>query len=197
MVFMTEAAKILGVDDERAVLQPHEVPELPHSFQIQHPYVDDVVDWSLPEGPILDDAGRLSYRNAVLHPEILAQLTAYKAALLDFIAEHNNAATTFGWQLVLDEVMVNALKHGHKADPRKAVKTRYGRVDNRIVVQVEDEGGGFDVDEAYRYDPTDLENMENSCGRGIFLVRSFMCEALWNDKGNAVLLKKTIVSPTN
>lgn len=193
---MLEAAKSLGADEQRTILKPSDIPELEHSFKLFHPHIDDVPDWQLPEGPIMDDAGRLSFRNAHIHPQILDQYILHKTLLLDCIGNLADERSVFQWQLALDEVFMNALKHGHKADPRLEVHARYGVVQNQFVVHVNDQGPGFDVDEIFRYDPTDLANIENTCGRGVMLMRSFMCEVLWNQAGNAVLLKKTVSPPT-
>ena len=53
---------------------------------------------------------------------------------------------------------------------------------------IRDEGAGFDPDALP--DPTDPANIEKTSGRGIFLMRAFMDEVLYNDVGNAVVLVK-------
>ena len=53
---------------------------------------------------------------------------------------------------------------------------------------IRDEGAGFDP--AALPDPTDPANIEMASGRGIFLMRAFMDEVLYNDVGNAVVLVK-------
>ena len=39
-------------------------------------------------------------------------------------------------------------------------------------------------------DPTDPANIERASGRGIFLMRAFMDEVLFNEVGNSVVLVK-------
>jgi DNA-binding response OmpR family regulator len=53
---------------------------------------------------------------------------------------------------------------------------------------VRDEGGGFD----YRQlpDPTDPLNLEKPSGRGLLLMRTFMDDVVFNDRGNQVTLIK-------
>ena len=55
---------------------------------------------------------------------------------------------------------------------------------------VRDEGPGFDPSQLP--DPTDPANLEKSSGRGILLMRTFMDEVTFNEKGNEVLLVKHI-----
>ena len=53
---------------------------------------------------------------------------------------------------------------------------------------VRDEGIGFD----YRQlpDPTDPHNLEKPSGRGLLLMRTFMDDVVFNDRGNQVTLIK-------
>jgi CheY-like chemotaxis protein len=53
---------------------------------------------------------------------------------------------------------------------------------------IRDEGGGFD----YRQlpDPTDPINLERPSGRGLLLMRTFMDDVVFNDRGNEVTLIK-------
>jgi anti-sigma regulatory factor (Ser/Thr protein kinase) len=57
-----------------------------------------------------------------------------------------------------------------------------------VVISVRDEGPGFNP--ATLPDPTDPDHIGCACGRGIFLVRTFMDEVRYNDKGNEVTLVK-------
>ncbi len=56
------------------------------------------------------------------------------------------------------------------------------------VFAIRDEGAGFDP--GALPDPTDPANIETASGRGIFLMRAFMDDVLYNDVGNAVVLVK-------
>jgi anti-sigma regulatory factor (Ser/Thr protein kinase) len=57
---------------------------------------------------------------------------------------------------------------------------------------IRDEGRGFD----YRQlpDPTDPLNLEKPSGRGLLLMRTFMDDVVFNDRGNEVTLIKRRVS---
>ena len=55
-----------------------------------------------------------------------------------------------------------------------------------MVVIIKDEGEGFDP--AALPDPTDAENIDRPCGRGVMLMRAFMDEVRYNARGNEVTL---------
>ena len=58
----------------------------------------------------------------------------------------------------------------------------------RAIFVIRDEGPGFDP--LALPDPTTPANLEKSTGRGILLIRAFMDEVTFNDKGNQVTLIK-------
>ncbi len=64
---------------------------------------------------------------------------------------------------------------------------------DEVVLVVRDEGPGFDL--ACIPDPTDLSWLERPHGRGILLMRTFVDEVNFNDKGNEVSLVKRRVQP--
>lgn len=94
----------------------------------------------------------------------------------------------FGMRLSLEEALVNAIKHGNQRDPNKSVRV-YCRICNeKVRIEIEDEGEGFDPDEVP--DPTKDENLDRPCGRGIMLMRAFLSLVEYNDTGNCVILEK-------
>ena len=94
----------------------------------------------------------------------------------------------FAVRLALEEAVVNAIRHGNKSDPNKRICVSYLVEDARIVISVEDEGSGFDLDSVP--DPTAEENLEADHGRGILLMRVYMDEVVYNERGNRVTLTK-------
>ena len=74
------------------------------------------------------------------------------------------------------ESVVNAIKHGNKGDPSKAVTVEFDMVPAaapcELVIRVRDHGEGFDPDQLP--DPLAPENLLKASGRGIFFMRSFM-----------------------
>jgi serine/threonine-protein kinase RsbW len=92
----------------------------------------------------------------------------------------------FAVRLALEEAVVNAIKHGHQGDTSKAVRVAYQVTPECVQLEVEDQGPGFRPDELP--DPLDPENLERACGRGVFLMRHYMHEVAYNERGNCVRL---------
>ena len=78
--------------------------------------------------------------------------------------------------MAVRETVINAITHGNKSDPAKLVFIDFDVVANGtsrdLVVLVRDQGAGFDSSQLG--DPLAPENILNTSGRGIFLVRQFM-----------------------
>jgi serine/threonine-protein kinase RsbW len=78
------------------------------------------------------------------------------------------------------ESVVNAIKHGNKNDQSKKVTVDFSPVPatgaEELVIRIEDQGEGFVPEEVA--DPLAPENILKSSGRGIFLIRNFMDEAV-------------------
>ncbi|WP_417385648.1 ATP-binding protein [Gimesia sp.] len=94
----------------------------------------------------------------------------------------------FSVRLALEEALVNAIKHGNRMSPDKSVEIQCWISDERVRVEIQDEGEGFD--RSHVPDPTLLENLERPCGRGIMLMGAFMNLIEYNDQGNKVTLEK-------
>lgn len=93
-------------------------------------------------------------------------------------------------RLCLDEILVNAIKHGNKEDIGKKVSVTLFTSQNQWSIRVEDEGEGFDPEELPQLQETD-EYWEAEHGRGIILISSYMDEIWYYDKGNRVQLTKS------
>jgi serine/threonine-protein kinase RsbW len=113
-----------------------------------------------------------------LQEQILRQLEELQ------FAEHD----LFGVRLALEEALVNAIKHGNRLDPTKNVRVQWIIDHERVVIEIEDEGEGFDPGDVP--DPTADENLERPCGRGIHLMRAFMTSIDYHGRGNRVVLIK-------
>ena len=75
--------------------------------------------------------------------------------------------------VALTEALSNAILRGNGDNPAKNVHGR-GDVDaKRLVVEVGDEGKGFDMDGSL-IDPTTPENLGREDGRGLFLMKKLM-----------------------
>ncbi len=94
----------------------------------------------------------------------------------------------FSVRLALEEALVNAIKHGNRMSPDKSVEIKCWISDERVRIEIQDEGEGFD--RSHVPDPTLLENLERPCGRGIMLMGAFMNLIEYNEQGNKVILEK-------
>jgi serine/threonine-protein kinase RsbW len=94
----------------------------------------------------------------------------------------------FAIRLALEEALSNAIKHGNRMDPQKLVEVSFDIDADRAVLTVTDQGLGFDP--ASVPDPTADENLEKPTGRGIMLMRAFMDEVCFNQRGNQVRMLK-------
>ena len=90
----------------------------------------------------------------------------------------------FGVRLALEEAIVNAIKHGHRYDPTKEVEIRYQIGTEQLLVEVEDEGPGFDP--AHVPDATAPENLERPSGRGLLLIRHYSTWVRHNAQGDCI-----------
>jgi serine/threonine-protein kinase RsbW len=103
-------------------------------------------------------------------------------------AHHVNEHDVFSIKLALEEALVNAIKHGNQMDRSKKVRIAYQLLPDRFHLQITDDGPGFDPSDVP--DPTAFENLERPCGRGLMLMRHYMTEVAFNERGNGVAMTK-------
>jgi serine/threonine-protein kinase RsbW len=102
-------------------------------------------------------------------------------------------SSCFAIRLALEEALSNAFKHGNKNDPNKVVRLEC-EVDRQVVViDIQDEGEGFDPGSIP--DPTAEENVEIPAGRGLTLMRAFMTEVNIAPPGNRVRMRFVKTNP--
>ena len=103
-------------------------------------------------------------------------------------AEGFSDGELFAVRLALEEALINAIKHGNRADPDKSITIATEMDDDTVAITVTDEGEGFDP--GHLPDPTADENLEKPSGRGIMLMRVYMDEVSFNKTGNQVRMVK-------
>ncbi|MDX2114615.1 MAG: ATP-binding protein [Planctomycetota bacterium] len=107
--------------------------------------------------------------------------------LLDAVNKaHYSEASSFAIRLALEEALYNAFRHGHRNLPEEPVRLNWRVRPDEVRITVEDRGPGFNPDAVP--DPTDAERLELPHGRGVMLMRAYMAEVHYNDRGNRVTL---------
>jgi serine/threonine-protein kinase RsbW len=92
--------------------------------------------------------------------------------------------------VAITEAVSNAILRGNRDDPAKHVHVRAEVRHERLVVEIEDEGAGFDVD-ASCVDPSP-ENIESEDGRGLFLMRKLMDTVERRDAPGGSVVRMTL-----
>jgi serine/threonine-protein kinase RsbW len=96
---------------------------------------------------------------------------------------------TLNVPVALTEALSNAILRGNRDDPRKRVYVRVRVDQSTLIIEVRDEGPGFDIDEC-TIDPTTPERLLSEEGRGLFLMQKLMdsVERFAGRPGNVVRL---------
>ncbi len=92
----------------------------------------------------------------------------------------------FAVRLALNEAAINAFRHGNRRDTGKSIHVHYLVTVAEILLQVEDQGPGFDLDQVP--DPLSEPFLDRPRGRGLFLMRTYMTWVSFNREGNRVTL---------
>ena len=143
----------------------------------------DAGDGSLP----LDTmrlAIELEIPSDIRYIERVVELVTRQCEELCFTARH----CALNVPVALTEALSNAILRGNGEDPGKHVRLR-AQVDwKMLVMEVTDEGVGFDMDSC-AVDPTTAERIDLEDGRGLFLMRNLMDTVeRFTDHGNVVRL---------
>ena len=95
---------------------------------------------------------------------------------------------TLNVPVALTEALSNAILRGNGEGSDKHVRIRASMDEKALVMEVADEGSGFDL-EASTNDPTSPENILREDGRGLFIMRRLMDRVeRFMDRGNVVRL---------
>ncbi len=94
----------------------------------------------------------------------------------------------FQVNMAAEEAVVNAIEHGNKRDPCKSVHLVFRVSRSEIYLEITDQGAGFNP--ATLPDPTEEDLIDKPRGRGVMLIKEFMSEVHYNDRGNSVVMIK-------
>jgi serine/threonine-protein kinase RsbW len=93
--------------------------------------------------------------------------------------------------VALTEALSNAILRGNRDDPAKQVHVRAKVDSTELVVEVGDEGVGFDLD-GKSIDPTTPDNLDREDGRGLFLMRKLMDRVERVDVAHGSVVRMTL-----
>lgn len=100
----------------------------------------------------------------------------------------NDPSKSFNIVLGMREALNNAVMHGCKRDLNKTVSLSLRMENGHLIMEVEDEGEGFDWQTRMKKAlPFKEEN-----GRGLAIMKRFFTSVTYNKKGNKLIMKKKI-----
>lgn len=105
------------------------------------------------------------------------------------LALTGSSEETFKVKLALEEALTNAMRHGNLLIAKLVVTVKIKAGRERIILDVHDEGKGFDFSNLK--DPTRAESVAQISGRGVFLMRKLMDDIEFYDGGSGVKMVKT------
>lgn len=88
--------------------------------------------------------------------------------------------------LTVSEAVTNAIVHGNKLDPKKMVGVEVQKENDLLTFLISDEGDGFNPDNVK--DPLLEENLLNTSGRGVFLMKEYADEVEYLSNGTVLRL---------
>ena len=127
-------------------------------------------------------------KSLVIASEFEAVRTAEEAVLKEAAHHGFRKGLLFAIKLAMEEGLNNAIRHGNGLDPRKMVHLDYEIDPDRVVIEIRDQGKGFDPQDVP--DPTADENLEKPTGRGIMLMRAYMDEVSFSRDGRHLRMIK-------
>jgi anti-sigma regulatory factor (Ser/Thr protein kinase)/CheY-like chemotaxis protein len=196
----SDPARVIAAIRERAYSYFHK-PLPPNA-------VADMVHQALEASAWQEDIRVLSARPEWITVEIRCKIDAAER-MVQFVREiesgdppslREDISTAFR------ELLMNAVEHGGKSDPRQRVRVSRLRTSRAIAVHIQDPGAGFSMDvlpHAAVANPEDspiahielrAEQGRRPGGFGILMSRNLVDELIYNEKGNEVLFLKYLKS---
>jgi len=123
-------------------------------------------------------------------PSRVAVVSPFVDQLIGFILNFRIAdGSEIDIERALLEALANAVIHGNGENSSKPIYvTCRCYLDGEVAITVRDEGEGFDGSAVP--DPTFLENLLFTHGRGIYLMKTLMDEVSFEEGGAVVMMRK-------
>ncbi|MEP3482142.1 MAG: ATP-binding protein [Fuerstiella sp.] len=94
----------------------------------------------------------------------------------------------FAMRLALEEAVTNAIRHGNKSDLDKKVTIEAEVGVDRMHVEVEDEGEGFEPGDVP--DPTADDYIDRPNGRGLLLMKAYLNRFEYTKNGRRLRMER-------
>jgi len=112
----------------------------------------------------------------------------------DFVSDIQGKASlsddeTSTFMLLLSEAVDNAIEHGNQYDDERNVSVDIEISKTEIVARISDEGIGFDTEKSTSKNPLDDENLLNTGGRGIFIIKELSDSLEFLNNGSTLQFK--------
>lgn len=132
---------------------------------------------------------KIVYTQSLAVPSTTESVGGLCRQLLDQAKEYGYSEDEiFAIHLSLEEALTNAVRHGNKSDPTKAVAVEVLITPEKFDISIADQGSGFNPDTLP--DPRLGENLYKTEGRGVLLIRAYMDVIEYSERGNCVHLIK-------
>lgn len=133
--------------------------------------------------------GALPWSGAWLVPtDQLATEAIVEQLISQLVIREWGARDLFAIRMGLEEAITNAMLHGNCSTREKYVKMIARITADRLEVEIEDEGEGFDPSSVP--DPRSDDRLDLPHGRGIFLMNAYMSSVEFMGRGNRVRMVK-------
>ena len=128
-------------------------------------------------------------KNIIKIPSDIRNLRKVSSEILGSISSYKiDESGIFNIRLCVEEAVKNAIVHGNRSNKKLSVRVSYWINDDKLTIEVEDEGAGFDHERLP--DPTADENLLRTSGRGVYLIKRLMDEVEYNQNGNKIRMTK-------
>jgi len=132
--------------------------------------------------------GKMNWRKELSIPSDLRYLKEVEIFVQGVLEAVEASEFMSGYvRLCVTECVNNAICHGNKQDLRKVVTIFAACEGDRLLIEVADEGSGFDFESLP--DPTLDENLRKEGGRGLFIIRNLVDEIAFKRSGSVIQLK--------
>ena len=122
-------------------------------------------------------------------PSDTAEGLAVQEQIIGLMEKHEySMRDVFAMRLSLEEAITNAIRHGNNGDKDKNVKVLADVSDEKLRVEVEDEGEGLEPEDVP--DPTSAEFIERPSGRGLMLMRAYLNFVEYSNGGRKITMER-------